>query len=136
MSDSTNTADVTSQDRSPRIRVWRAVALVMTVAGIAVVLSQVFLWNPFGPTMLTNQFLYVVLALFLSQVFIYYRWRTPARSAEELAAEELPDHVDSDHTDRESTFAVPWPDALLFATTASLCPVSYTHLTLPTNREV
>ena len=62
----------------PREQVWRAVSLLLTLAGIAVVLSQVFLWNPFGPTLLTNQFLYVVLAFFLSQVFLYLRWRRPS----------------------------------------------------------
>lgn len=123
MSESTPTGTVApARERSPMIiRFWRAVALVMTVAGIAVVLSQVFLWNPFGPTMLTNQFLYVVLAFFLSQVFIYFRWRKPTKSAAVLAAEEHPDHVDPDSVAQDSTFAVPWWDALLFVGTAAMC---------------
>jgi len=93
----------------------------MTLIGVAVVISQVFLWNPFGPTMLTNQFLYVVLALFLSQVFIYYRWHKPTKSAETLAAEARPDHADPDHVAQEGTFAVPWTDALLFVGTTAMC---------------
>lgn len=104
-----------------RARLWRAVALIMTLGGIAVVISQVFLWNPFGPTMITNQFLYVVLAFFLSQVFIYYRWRKPRKSAETLEAEAAPDYVDPDQVAQESTFAVPWTDALLFIGTTAMC---------------
>ncbi|GAA1216245.1 TRAP transporter permease [Prauserella alba] len=73
-------------------RFWATVAVTLTVAGVLVVLNQVFFWNPGGFTLLLNAFLYVVLACFLSQVFILVRAR---KSAE------------------RSRFAVPWYDAVL-----------------------
>lgn len=121
MSESATLAPARERVMSPRPRLWRSVSLLMTLAGIAVVISQVFLWNPFGPTMLTNQFLYVVLACFLSQVFIFYRWRKPRKSAEVIEEEAAPDHVEPDAATDEGTFVVPWWDALLVAGTAALC---------------
>lgn len=121
----------------PREQVWRGVSLLLTLAGIAVVLSQVFLWNPFGPTLLTNQFLYVVLAFFLSQVFLYLRWRrpspTPAAADADASTDtdvgaELEDvrgerdgHGDVDHVTEPGTYAVPWWDAVLVVVTLATC---------------
>ncbi|GAA1233411.1 TRAP transporter permease [Prauserella halophila] len=73
---------------------WAAVAVTMTVTGVLIVLNQVFFWNPGGFTLLLNAFLYVVLACFLSQVFILVRAR---RSTE------------------RPRFSVPWYDAVLAA---------------------
>ncbi|MBB3664028.1 TRAP transporter 4TM/12TM fusion protein [Prauserella sediminis] len=73
-------------------RFWAGAAVTLTIAGVLIVLNQVFFWNPGGFTLLLNAFLYVVLACFLSQVFILVRARKSA--------------------DR-SRFSVPWYDAVL-----------------------
>ncbi len=51
---------------------WRLVVIGLTLAGITVTLSQAFFINPFGGTLLANQYLYVVLACFLPIVFISF----------------------------------------------------------------
>ncbi|GAB3710671.1 TRAP transporter permease [Nocardiopsis nanhaiensis] len=51
---------------------WRGVVILLTAVGIALTLSQVFYWNPFGRTLLINEFLYFVLAAFLPIVFIAF----------------------------------------------------------------
>ncbi len=114
-------AGTMTQPTHPRItaraRSWRLVSILLTLAGTAVVVSQVFLWNPFGPTLLTNQFLYVILAFFLSQVFIYYRARKPKDPTDvEPSGSEA--HDDRLH---HSVFDVPWWDAVLVAVTMGVC---------------
>ncbi|WP_106850173.1 TRAP transporter permease [Blastococcus sp. Marseille-P5729] len=103
--------------RSPGARIWRWIAIIMTICGVAVVLSQVFLWNPFGPVMLTNQFLYFTLAFFLPQVFIFFRWRKTRVEALEHPDGEAADPHDADHVTEAETFRVPWYDALLVVLT-------------------
>lgn len=49
---------------------WRWVVIALTVAGLAITVSQVFFWNPFGRSLLTNEFLYLALAAFLPIVFL------------------------------------------------------------------
>jgi len=61
---------------STQARVWRVVLAVLTVVGVLLVLNQVFFLNPFGFAPLRNEFLYLLLACFLSQVFVVYRLRT------------------------------------------------------------
>lgn len=119
--------DTASFSTSANARVWRWISIVLTVLGTAVVLSQVFLWNPFGPTMLTNQFLYFALACFLPQVFIYFRIHkvNPAKEAASAAddsdtgtanAPTLESHEHGpDPVTEARTFNVPWYDALLAA---------------------
>ncbi|WP_017589647.1 TRAP transporter permease [Nocardiopsis ganjiahuensis] len=67
---------------------WRGVVVALTCLGILLTLSQVFYWNPFGRTLLINEFLYLVLACFLPVVFIVFpvgkrhgRDRVPAYDA-------------------------------------------------------
>ncbi|TCP57018.1 TRAP transporter 4TM/12TM fusion protein [Tamaricihabitans halophyticus] len=69
---------------------WRTVVIAFTVLGVALTVCQVFFWQPFGISMLRHQFLYFVLAFFLSLVFLIY----PAR--------------------KSATGGVPWYDVLLF----------------------
>ncbi|WP_185994582.1 TRAP transporter permease [Nocardioides campestrisoli] len=71
--------------------IWRWVVIGLTLAGVAITISQVFYWNPFGSGMLRNTFLYFVLACFLPIVFLAF----PMRPAQH---------------DR-----VPWYDALIAA---------------------
>ena len=127
--------DTASFSTSANARVWRWVSIVLTVLGTAVVLSQVFLWNPFGPTMLTNQFLYFALACFLPQVFIYFRIHksSPAKAAAaatddpgtDADSARLPESGEShehgpDPVTEARTFNVPWYYALLAAIDTAL----------------
>ena len=45
-------------------------SLSATVAGVLLTASQVFFWTPFGRTLLTNEYLYLILAIFLPIIFI------------------------------------------------------------------
>lgn len=69
--------------------VWRWVVISLTVVGVALTISQVFYWNPFGDSMLRNTFLYYILASFLPIVFLAFPLREAAKDS------------------------VPWYDALL-----------------------
>jgi TRAP transporter 4TM/12TM fusion protein len=51
---------------------WRTVVVLFTVLGLLLTVSQVFFWNPFGGALLRHQFLYFMLALFLSLVFLIF----------------------------------------------------------------
>ena len=51
---------------------WRVVVMLLTVAGVVLVLNQVFFWNLGGTNLLTNSFLYFLLAAFLPIVFIIF----------------------------------------------------------------
>jgi TRAP transporter 4TM/12TM fusion protein len=89
----------------PVQQLWRAVVAVFTVAGLLVVMNQIFFWNPGGVSLLRNQFLYVVLALFLSQVFLTFRIRKGSYSA----------------------YQVPWYDVLLFVACVVTCTYFAVH---------
>jgi TRAP transporter 4TM/12TM fusion protein len=54
---------------------WRIVVMVLTLAGVLLVLNQAFLWDLGGFSMLTNSFLYFLLAAFLPIVFIVFPLR-------------------------------------------------------------
>lgn len=59
---------------------WRAVVIVFTLLGLLATVSQVFFWNPFGGSLLRNQFLYILLAVFLSLVFLIFpAYKTAAK---------------------------------------------------------
>src|SRR5699024_1667049 len=51
-------------------RGWSVVIVALTVIGVLLTASQVFFWTPFGRTLLTNEYLYLVLAIFLPIIFI------------------------------------------------------------------
>lgn len=55
--------------------VWRWVVIALTLVGIAITISQVFYWNPFGSGMLRSTFLYYVLGAFLPIVFLAFPMR-------------------------------------------------------------
>lgn len=57
---------------------WRWVVIALTAVGVALTISQVFYWNPFGGSMLRNTFLYFVLASFLPIVFLAFPLREAA----------------------------------------------------------
>lgn len=58
---------------------WRAVVVLCTVAGLALTMSNVFFWNPFGGSFLRNQFLYLLLAVFLPLVYVLFPAHKGAR---------------------------------------------------------
>ncbi|MDO5697996.1 MAG: TRAP transporter fused permease subunit [Dermatophilus congolensis] len=94
-----------------RERFWRGVTVVMTLIGLALVASHVFLWNPFGEPMLRNEFLYYLLASFGSLVFVLFRVRKVKHEDVEDAVKDVLETSPADLT----RFQVPWYDALLFA---------------------
>lgn len=49
---------------------WSVVIVTLTVMGVLLTASQVFFWSPFGRTLLTNEYLYLILAIFLPIIFI------------------------------------------------------------------
>ncbi|WP_116040360.1 TRAP transporter permease [Amycolatopsis palatopharyngis] len=75
---------------------WRTVVVLFTVAGLALTISHVFFWNPFGGSLLQNQFLYLLLAIFLPLVFVLFPAHKSAHSA------------------------VPWYDVILFGATCAI----------------
>ena len=62
--------------RNPRLTpLWTVVVATLTVTGILLAMNQVFFWNLGGLAMLTNSFLYLLIACFVPVVFIIW----PAR---------------------------------------------------------
>ena len=59
--------------------IWRTIVVLSTSLGLLVVMNHTFMWNPGGFSLLRNQFLYVLLACFLSLVFVLF----PARKGSE-----------------------------------------------------
>lgn len=51
-------------------KAWATTIVALTVIGVLLTASQVFFWSPIGRTLLTNEYLYLVLAIFLPIVFI------------------------------------------------------------------
>ena len=63
--------DAQSPSPTPRYgKAWTTVIVALTVAGVLLTASQVFYWSPIGRTLLTNEYLYLVLAIFLPIIFI------------------------------------------------------------------
>lgn len=66
----------TTATRNHRLtRFWSAVVIVLTVVGILLSMNQVFFWNLGGLAILTNAYLYLLLACFLPIVFIVWPLR-------------------------------------------------------------
>lgn len=87
--------------RNPRLTpLWTVVVATLTVAGVVLAMNQVFFWNLGGLAMLTNSFLYLLIACFIPVVFIIW----PARQAME----------------RQSP-GPPWYDVAIAATFAACC---------------
>lgn len=114
MTDTTRAATATSG--VGRERFWRAVTCVITLVGLALVAGHVFLVNPFGEPLLRNEFLYYLLACFMSLVFVLFRVRKVKHDDVDEAVKEVLETGPSDL----SRFRVPWYDAVLFATTVGI----------------
>ncbi len=117
MTELTNGAAATATRPASRAgwaRFWRLMTLVMTLIGLALVISHVFLWNPFGGrTMLTNEFLYYLLAVYLSLVFVLFRVHKKKKIDD-------PEDLDPEHAADLDRFMVPWYDVVLFAATIGI----------------
>jgi TRAP transporter 4TM/12TM fusion protein len=87
---------------------WRLLTVAFTVAGLVLVITQVFFWNPFGGSLLRNEFLYLVMAIFLSLVFVVFR-------ARKHHGDEGTGGGESSEGMAGMAWRVPWYDALLFA---------------------
>lgn len=95
----------TTATRNPRLtRFWSAVVIVLTVVGVLLSMNQVFFWNLGGLAILTNAYLYLLLACFLPIVFIV--WPLLKR--------------DEDN-DQPGTSGVPWYDAAIVVLTILTC---------------
>ena len=89
---------------TPRLNgFWKIVVAVFTAAGILLAVNQAFFLNLGGVTLLTNQYLYFILAAFFPLVFIIF----PARKKSKDAGRDELGEAKGSHA------RVPWYDALL-----------------------
>lgn len=51
---------------------WKTVIVILTVIGIFLAMNQAFFWDAFGVVILTNSYLYFILACFLPIVFLLF----------------------------------------------------------------
>ncbi|WP_206422552.1 TRAP transporter permease [Nocardioides pantholopis] len=93
-------------------RFWQGVALVLTVAGVLLVLCWAFVWSPFGHSLQRNEYLFLVLAAFLPMVFIFRRVRKVAPETAPAPDGSAPPEV-ALHEAPPPLLAVPWYDAVL-----------------------
>lgn len=97
---------------------WRTVVIVLTVLGVLLAMNQVFFWNVGGLSLLTNSYLYLILAVFLPVVFIV----NPLRKiplAQKVEAQMEHDRDGATAVVRERP--VQWFDVLLMVVSAAVC---------------
>lgn len=68
--------------------------MVLTVAGILLTMNQVFFWNLGGLAVLTNSFLYLLVACFVPVVFIVTPLRKPAKPSDRTEQAERADRTE------------------------------------------
>lgn len=91
--------------RNPRLTwFWRTVVITLTVIGIILSMNQVFFWNLGGLAILTNTYLYLLLACFLPIVYIVW-----------------PLQKENDDVARTKAAGVPWYDAGIAVLTVASC---------------
>lgn len=99
---------------------WRAMVIALTVLGVLLAMNQVFFWNVGGVSLLTNSYLYLILAVFLPVVFIVNPLRKiPLAQQVEAQQEHGPDGGTGDAPVRERR--VRWFDVLLMVAAAVVC---------------
>ncbi|MEX5295342.1 TRAP transporter permease [Kocuria sp. CPCC 205268] len=99
---------------------WRTVVIVLTVLGVLLAMNQVFFWNVGGLSLLTNSYLYLILAAFLPVVFIV----NPLRKVP--LTQQVADQQDEDRTGATAAGAgrerrVQGLDVLLMVVSAAVC---------------
>ena len=89
--------------------------IVLTVLGVLLAMNQVFFWNLFGLALLTNSYLYLVMACFLPVVFIV----NPLRKVP--LAEKVEATQGSGQTAAALESPVRWYDVALMLVSAAVC---------------
>lgn len=88
---------ITAESENPRLtRFWKSVVIILTLLGLILTMNQVFFWNLFGVTLLTNTFLYLLVMFFVPILFIVM----PAKRSVAIHDDEGP-------------VGVPWYDVVL-----------------------
>lgn len=94
---------------------WRVAVIALTVLGVLLAMNQVFFWNLLGLSLLSNSYLYLVMACFLPVVFIV----NPVRKAP--LAEKIEATRSDDGPSRHCGTAVRWYDVVLMLVSATVC---------------
>jgi TRAP transporter 4TM/12TM fusion protein len=92
--------------------------IALTVLGVLLAMNQVFFWNVGGLSLLTNSYLYLILAVFLPVVFIV----NPLRKiplAQQVEAQQ--EHGSGGSTAPVRERRVQWFDVLLMVVAAAVC---------------
>ena len=97
---------------------WRTVVIVLTVLGVLLAMNQVFFWNVGGLSLLTNSYLYLILAVFLPVVFIVNPLRKIPLAHQVDAQQE---HGSGGSTAPVRERRVQWFDVLLMVVAAAVC---------------
>ncbi len=97
---------------------WRTVVIVLTVLGVLLAMNQVFFWNVGGLSLLTNSYLYLILAVFLPVVFIVNPLRRIPLAQQVEAQQE---HGSGGSTAPVRERRVQWFDVLLMVVAAAVC---------------
>lgn len=117
--------DAVLHDHNPRLTpLWRAVIIVLTVAGILLTMNQVFFWNLGDLAVLTNSFLYLLMACFIPIVFIVNPLRAKTAPAGGVDVTEPSDGSGSTAarlSAHDDARGVPWYDILLILVTIGTC---------------
>ncbi|MFD5278573.1 TRAP transporter permease [Pseudarthrobacter sp. NPDC058362] len=96
---------------------WRGAVVALTVLGVLLAMNQVFFWNMFGLSLLSNSYLYLVMACFLPVVFIV----NPVRKAPLAEKIEATHSDDGDTASGHRGAAVRWYDIALMLVSATVC---------------
>ena len=94
---------------------WTVIVLALTGMGVLLTMNQVFFWNIGGLAVLTNSFLYLVLACFLPVLFL----TVPAHRGKRSTATEDQERPNADHGSDDPPVA--WYDILLCLATLAVC---------------
>ncbi|MCC9146711.1 MULTISPECIES: TRAP transporter permease [unclassified Arthrobacter] len=97
---------------------WRGTVIALTLLGVLLTMNQVFFWNVGGLSLLTNAYLYLILAVFLPVVFIVNPVRKVPLLEKVAKKAEGPQAEDPD-TSAEAP--VRWFDVALMLVTAAVC---------------
>lgn len=103
-------ASVEGSAHNPRLTLfWRIVIVALTVFGIVLTMNQVFFWNLFDLTLLTNSFLYLITASFVPIVLIVQ----PIGKVRQKRAEGERPYQEIEDATRGQRLGVPWYDVAL-----------------------
>lgn len=92
---------------------WRAAVITLTVFGVLLTMNQVFFWNVAGLSLLTNSYLYLILAVFLPVVFMV----NPIRKIP--LAEKV--ERQTENPDAAVEGPIRWFDIIIMLVTAVVC---------------